>query len=263
MLKFTYFWVLITIAMACFFVGAYRNIVSKVAFILWVNNPHQDRRAYRDTQVRLPFPAKSTIINEAVLQKRIRNRSSFLWMRHLLIFFGFVAIFVLDQLYTVVVKLYPIDYFIHGAGRAFLKLGLELSGAILLLGLTLGLIHRLVYAKEEKTYVDPWLILLLWTVVSTGFLTETLRFVLEPQDAFIRYSFIAYPLSRTVSRLQWPWEMLANFMWIVHATVVALFFAYIPYSKFVHIFVAPIGRSLTMGQNTSALKTEKISEGLL
>ncbi len=254
---------MIIVAMAVFLIGLYKNIVSKIAFVLWVNNPDPDPKAYRDTRVGLPFPDKSTVINEAVLQKRIRDRSPFLWARHVLIFFGFISIFIFDQSYFILAKVLHVEYFVSGAGRAFLKFGLELSGTVLFIGLTLALLHRIIYHEEEKVYVDLRLVSLLWAVVFTGFLTEALRFVLEPHDAFIWCSFIAAPLSRLLANYHLPWEALATFIWIVHATIVAAFFAYIPYSKFVHIFVAPIGRSITMGQDTGKLKREKISEGLL
>ena len=265
--RFTFLWVFVLVAIAVFLAGLYENVVSKIAYIMWVNAPGREKDIYRDARVRLSFPRIRTIIDEALLQKRIRNRSAFLWIRHMLIFFGFGALFVFDQLEYFLGKLghrfAHIEYFTSGPGRAFLKCGLELSGGVLLLGLTLALIHRIVYAEEEKNCVDLRLILLLWAVVLSGFLAESFRFAVEPMDPFLRYSFLAGPLARALAALSWPWESLAWSMWMVHVSSVLFFFAYVPYSRLVHMLVAPIGRSVTMGQDTAQRKMEKISEGLL
>lgn len=267
MFRFTYLWTFVIVAIAIFLVGVYKNVVSRLAYIQWVNNPGEAGTIHRDTGVRLPFPSLRTILNEGLLQKRIKGRSFFLWIRHMLIFFGFVALFIFDQLTYFLGKLghtfAHVEYFTSEAGRAFLKFGLELSGAVLLLGLTLALIHRVTYAKEEKKCVDLPLIVLLWAVVFSGFLAESFRFITEPADPFLRYSFLAAPLSRVLAQLPWPWESIEWWTWMAHVSSVLFFFAYVPYSKLVHMFVAPIGRSVTMGQDTAARKMEKISEAWL
>jgi nitrate reductase gamma subunit len=263
MLKYTFIWVLVLVSMAFFLVGVYRNIVSKIAHILWVNDPGATGEGARDPRVRLPFPRMETIFREAVIQKRIENRSAFLWLRHLLIAFGFVSLFVVAQLYALLINVYPIEYFVSGTGRGYLKFGLELTGLVLFVGLTLGLIHRIVHAEQEKVWVDLRLLVLLWSVVATGFMTEAFRFITEPHDAFMQYSFMACPLARWMGKLPWQWDILYTSMWAIHVILIAFFFAVIPFTKFVHIFVAPIGRSILMGQDTSMLKREKIAEGLL
>ncbi len=263
MLKYTFIWMVVLTSMAFFLVGVYRNIVSKIAHILWVNDPGATGAGARDPRVRLPFPRMETIVREAVIQKRIENRSAFLWLRHLLIVFGFVSLFVVAQLYALLINVYPIEYFVSGTGRGYLKLSLELTGLVLLVGLTLGLMHRIVYAGQEKVFVDLRLLLLLWSVVATGFMTEAFRFIIEPHAPFIQYSFMTFPLARWMGELPWRWDILYTSMWAIHVVLVAFFFAVIPFTKFVHMFVAPIGRSITMGQDTSMLKREQIAEGLL
>lgn len=263
MLKYTFLWMLILVAMAFLLVGVYKNIVSRIAYILWVNDPGAPATAGRDPRVRLPFPTMTTIFREAVIQKRIENRSTFLWLRHLLIFFGFVPFFVLSQFYPLVIKIYPIEYFVSGVGRGYLKFGLEFTGLILFCGLTLGLVHRIVHAEQERIFVDLRLLLLLWSVVATGFMVETVRFITESHDPFMNYSFAAAPLARALGELPWRWETLYPPIWTVHVLLIALFFACIPFTRFIHMFAAPLGRSITLGQDTSKIKRENIAEGLL
>jgi nitrate reductase gamma subunit len=261
--KYTYFWSLIIISMAFFFIGAYRNVVKKIVYVVWLNKAQADGQTDREDKGKATFPALKTILNEAIVQSRIKERSQFLWLRHFLIFLGFVLLFVLDGLFALTTKYYPIEYFVEGTGRGLLKLGLELTGAILFVGLTLGLVHRLIYAKEESTYIDLKLLFLLWLVVATGFLTESFRLVLEHNDPYLAFSFIGGPLSKLLCNVSWPWEKLHSLMWMIHATVTALFFAYLPFSKFVHIFASPIGRSVTMAEGFVKQKRADVTEGLL
>lgn len=263
MFKYTYFWVLIIISLSYFFIGGYKNIVSKFEFLFKLSRLPENQTDDQKKIFRFSFPKKEVVVDEAILQNRIKNRSHFLWLRHILIFSGFMVLFLLDQFYTLFVKLIPVEFFVNGMGRGLLKFGLELSGVTLLIGITLALGHRLIYSEEEKRYVDIWLVFLLWLVVTTGFLTEAFRFVVEPDDPFIYVSFFAGPLSLYFKKLSWNWEFLAPLMWVIHATVTAIFFASIPYSKFVHVFMVPIGRSVTLSQNTGELKRQNITEGLL
>jgi len=266
--KFTYFWSLIIIAGTIFFIGAYKNVFLKIYYIIWVNKKAQEEDgAALTSEASVTFPEISTVISEALLQNRIKNRSTFLWFRHSLIFFGFMVLFFFDCVYTVfghyLHHYLHYDYFVSGPGRAFLKFSMQLSGAVLFLGLTLGLIHRIIFAERERTLIDVKLIFLLWVVTLTGFLTEAFRLSNEPKDPFIAYSFISGNLSQVLQNMHIAGVGAATAVWVFHATVTVAFFAYIPFSKFVHIIVAPLGRSITQSGNYGQIKRERITEGLL
>ncbi len=266
--KFTYFWSLIIVGGSIFLVGAYRNVFLKVFYILWVNRKiREESNGPVERGEGTPIPKLPTIMREAILQSRIRNRSNFLWLRHSLIFFGFMVLFSLDCLYTVfghyLHHYTGFDYFTGGPGRAFLKFGMELSGAVLLVGLTAGLIHRVVFAERERSLIDINLIMLLWVITFTGFLTEAFRLIVEPNDPFIASSFVAGPLAAALRGVEIPWGALAPAIWVFHATVTVAFFAYLPFSKFVHVIVAPLGRSITQDGSYGQMKRERVTEGLL
>jgi nitrate reductase gamma subunit len=267
--KFTYFWCLIIVATTFFFIGVYRNFAMKIGYILWVNNKNREaetRQNWLENFKRL-LPSQKTIIDEAILQRRITQRSDFLWTRHSLIFFGFVVLFALDLFLTFAGHYahhyFHFDYFLNGHGKGLLKFGMELSGAALFTGLSLGIFHRIIYADTEKTYVDLNLLCLLWLVVTTGFAAEAFRLAAEPNDVLFSFSFIGGPIAKRLITIPWHWESLAVWMWCVHATITAAFFAYIPFSKFVHILAAPLGRSITQNGDYGIQKRQKISEGLL
>ena len=262
--KFAYFWSLIIVAGTIFLIGAYRNVFLKIYYIIWVNKKTQTNN---DVEPVVTIPEMFTIINEALLQKRIKNRSTFLWFRHSLIFFGFMVLFFFDCVYTVfghyLHHYLHYEYFVSGPGRALVKFCMELSGSVLLVGLTLALIHRVIYAEQERTLIDVKLIILLWVVTVTGILTEAFRLTAEPNDPFIAYSFVGGNLASLLRQSSFAWADVASKMWIFHATITVAFFAYIPFSKFVHMIVAPLGRSITQNGSYGQLKRERITEGLL
>ena len=189
--RFTYFWSLMVVAGTLFLVGAYRNVVVRIGYILWVNRKIREGAGPAVEEGEVPVPKLATIVREAMLQLRIRNRSSFLWLRHLLIFAGFTALFLVDCVNTVLGHYLHhwigYEYFTSGPGRAALKVALELSGAVLLVGLTAGVVHRAVFARTERTLVDLNLLLLLWGVTVTGLLAETFRLVLDADGGFSRF----------------------------------------------------------------------------
>jgi nitrate reductase gamma subunit len=266
--RFSYFWSLMVVAGTLFLVGVYKNVVLKVSYILWVNRTVRGESAGAAVEKGgTPFPKLATIVREALLQSRIKNRSSFLWLRHFLIFGGFMALFLADCVYTVLGHYLHhylgYEYFTSGPGRAALKFGMELSGAVLLVGLTAGLTHRAIFARRERTLIDIKLLLLLWVVTVTGLLTETSRLIVEPNDPFITSSFVAGRLASALRGLDAPWRALGATTWIVHATVTVAFFAYVPFSKFVHVIVAPLGRSITQDGTYGQMKRARITEGLL
>lgn len=270
--KFTYFWCLIIVAMTFFLIGVYKNFVVKIGYILWVNNKRHDGQDnigwMENLKLLMPMPSRQSVMDEAVLQRRIKQRSNFLWMRHSLIFFGFMVIFALDLFLTFAGHYahhyFHFEYFLSGPGKGLLKIGMELSGAALLIGLTLGIVHRLVHRKVEKTFVDAKLLWLLWLVTATGFLAEAVRLAGEPNDPLMGFSFLMQPIAAWLrTSLALNWKLQADWVWCLHATCAAIFFTYIPFSKFIHILSAPLGRSITQNGEYAFQKRQRISEGLL
>jgi nitrate reductase gamma subunit len=265
--RFSYFWSLMIVASTVFLVGTYRNVVVKIRYILWVNGKVRGEGGEAAEVGGAPFPKLATIGREAILQRRIKNRSSFLWLRHFLIFAGFSALFLVDCVNTVLGHYLHhylgYEYFTTGPGRAALKFGMELSGAVLLVGLSAGLMHRAIFARTERALIDINVLLLLWVVTVTGLFTETFRLIIEPDDPFMASSFVAGWLASALRGLDAPWRAVGAVTWIVHATAAVAFFAYVPFSKLVHVIVAPLGRSITQDGTYGQMKRARITEGLL
>lgn len=255
--------------MNVFFLGIYKNLIVKIGYVLWINTESADRNAR-------PFPTGwlshlktgySTIFTQVFLQLPIKRKSNFLWIEHALIFFGFSTLFVFDIFLTVAghygERFFGIDYFMTGLGKAFLKLGMEFSGMVLFFGLTLGLVNRIFCANVGKSAFNVKSLGLLWVLTLSGFLTEAFRLASKPDDPLRSYSFIGGPLAENLVFLSENWTVLADWMWIFHATIAVLFFAYFPFSPLIHIFASPLGRCVTQQADYSMQKKQRISKSLL
>jgi nitrate reductase gamma subunit len=262
--RFTYFWCLMTVAGTIFLLGTYKNVFLKLYFITWINQVKEKPEGAEPVKTR---PELNTMVSEVLLQDRIKKRSSFLWSRHFMIFSGFMVLFAFDCAYTIfghyAHHYFGYLFFVDGSGRAFLKFGMEAGGVLLLIGLSIGIIHRVFYSAQERSRIDLKLLILLWVVTVTGFLTEAFRLAATPGDPFAAYSFFAVNIARMLGDIGVPWGVLWGKMWIFHATVTVAFIAYIPFSKLVHIMCAPIGRSVTQNKNYAGLKRQRIAEELL
>ena len=245
--------VIIFTAVVVFLVGIYKNLVRKVIHIIQNQQSVQDHNG--TNQVSSVF---KLALNEIVVQRRISDRSKFLWIRHLMIFGGFVTFFVIEFIIGIT-KNYQSLYFM----RPILKVGLDLSGLILILGLTIALIHRIIHRKEEKEFTDIKSLVLLFAVVVSGILSSGCRRLLSPENADMVNSMVKCAIFGVLRFFPSPLEDLHYWLYIAHITIAATVVAYIPYSKLVHMFAVPIGRMATMSEDSADRKRNRVSEGLL
>ena len=174
----------------------------------------------------------STIILDILLQRRILRRSPFRWVMHMLIFIGWIGMFILSLVFAGFEVLHEIGigHFNLDAIRGSLGFGNEVLGYMLLIGLIIAIARRLAISDVVKrTQMFDWVLVLGTLVITlTGFIAEGLR---EPG---------LYPTAGA-------WTFLgtnpasAEFIALFHVAISLLFcIAYIPYSKYMHMLAAPM-----------------------
>jgi nitrate reductase gamma subunit len=82
-------------------------------------------------------------------------------------------------------------------------------------------------------------LILIGGVFVTGFVVEGIRIGMTGAPPGTGYSFIGYTVSRFLGNLSGLTQVY-GYMWYCHAGVVGLFVAYLPFSRMIHMFVAPI-----------------------
>jgi len=163
-------------------------------------------------------------------------------LMHLFIFWGFfmlflgtIAVFIQDSVLRTLLE----AKFLHGGFYLLFKLTLDLSGILLLVGVSMGIYRRYVL-KPSKLDTGPeyaFVFFLILLITLSGFSLEGLRLsVLKPSGSF--WSPVGSVLgSFFESTLQENWRLAFHrTLWWVHLGLSFLFVAYLPFSKLLHIF---------------------------
>ena len=159
-------------------------------------------------------------------------------LAHGLVFFGFFALWIGTDILTVQDKM-PV-YFFEGLFYKAYSLSMDLSGLLMLIGLSMfAYIRYIQKPKRLDNYQNDWFQLVyLALFVITGFLIEGLRQSatnqIEPYTpigAFIANGFqnLSYDTQKTIHLILWWLHSIQTFSFVV----------LIPFTKFNHIFIAP------------------------
>lgn len=155
---------------------------------------------------------------------------------HQLILIGFLALLFTTTMvfidHDLGIKIYQGNFY----------LGVTIFSDILGFGLMLGLllaIARRYISKPEKlhsTSADILMLGLLALMCIQGFLLEGIR-ISATQDPWAKFSPIGYIISIPFKNINLDFQSNLHFtIWWFHTITVFVFIAYIPYSKFLHIF---------------------------
>jgi len=252
------FWVLIPLFVGVLFIGLYRNLFAKLAAIFGASGRF------------IPFGSVNAAalgqayVDEVVLQRRIRPRGRLPWARHMLISWGFSVLFTFDVLTAVFTKYLPSEPFMPGhPGWLFLKLGLNLSGMVLLVGLLIALGRAVTTAStEEAKFNDTPGTVFLLLVVVTGFIAEAMHFANLPSDPRRGWALLGHWLAETI-RGGAPYGASYSVFWIAHALLASAFLAYLGWSRMIHVFAAPLGRLFYAQPALREAKVRGVMEELL
>ena len=242
-----------TIAMLIFLIGVYINVIKKLREIykLWGN--------YFDLKKFSTRALWNMLRKEVILQLQLKSENKLRWLRHVLICWGFITLFIFSAfaaLYNLLGANIPII-------NLLLQFAMELTGAFLLIGLILALIRAvLVRNTRQNIYSYTKVTILLFSIISTGYLLEAIRYAGGGYQ-FSSYEFFGSTIAMVIKPLDLPWDTLHKILWQVHALLVAVFFAFLPFSKLVHIIAVPTG--LLMRSQDSILEGRLLSvvKGLL
>ncbi|MDI6787191.1 MAG: heterodisulfide reductase-related iron-sulfur binding cluster [Planctomycetota bacterium] len=188
----------------------------------------------------------TNLIYYGLFQRRILEQP-YQGLLHSGILYGFIILFIGTTLVLI-----QADFgllILKGTFYKYFSLALDVAGAAILLGLLLAFIKRYVIKPSElkNTQLDDLLvILLLGCIVITGFILEGIRMAATeiPTQSTIRYFS---PVGLIVGNLIISTGFKEAFIisiyplfWLLHLILAMIFIAYIPWSKLMHIFTAPL-----------------------
>ena len=252
--KFIYFIPLISVALIIFLIGLYFNIIRNLVavFRTW---------SFLISEKKLDFKGIIRIFwREVILQTQMKSLSKVRWLRHIMIYWGFISLGVFDLLFALFGKRLPLD----SSLRMFLKFGLELTGSVLLVGTGFALIRAVIVRNsKERIYNYTFMAAVLFLITLTGFFLEAFRLVDSPSQTINHFSFLGSSIAYFLKPLAFSWSTLFNLLWLFHSTLVAFFIAYTPFSPLVHSMAVPIGFMMNSQNQLLETKLQGVAKGLL
>ena len=211
---------------------------------------------------RQPLWYVKVLIRDVIFHRKLLGQSSYRWLAHTLLVFGFVATFIVDMIkgfttgYLVEWShTFSILSFAHafetGSVRPFLDFFLELFSFLILVGCALAVFRRFILRPNQLRTEEEDMTTLLFILFLelSGFFIEGYRIAhpgvtasrtylanFTPPSANNWISFVGYFLSLFLRDIQ----INADFLWYFHVVPSLIWFVYIPHSKLLHIFSSSI-----------------------
>lgn len=187
----------------------------------------------------------AVIFYDVLLQRRLWRRSPRRWAIHGLIFYGMLFRF----LWGLTAKVFSGQWPENGRGWVLLDINapltaflFDLTGVMIILGVLLAGLRRTrtgLPTSDGLPRRDWWALALLGGAVVLGFIVEGVRIAMTGTPPGSRFAFLGVALSRLWGGYSglielYPW------LWYIHAGLWGTFVAYIPFSRMVHIILAPV-----------------------
>lgn len=191
------------------------------------------------------FVIVKALVLDVLFQRRLYRQSPRRWAIHSLIFFPFVfrfswgiislvgSIWKPDKpfVWDMVNKNFPLTAFLF-----------DLTGAMVLAGLVLafqrGRSKRPSNVSGLPTQ-DRLALSLIAAVIVIGFILEGMRIAMTGWPEGVGYAFLGYVVSLVFSS---PERLTGTYgyVWYAHAILTGVFIAYLPFSRLLHIIMAPV-----------------------
>jgi len=181
------------------------------------------------------------LIFEVIFQRKIFRISHVRWFMFISESMGFITLFLLFLILVVTRFVFKIEFFMSGTGGLALDFLLDFTGLMVLCGTIVSLIRRFLKNKNLITErQDVIAVLFLFFIVLTGFFLEACRIAVLPVSYETYFSFVGFGIASIMRGFDLPWAVIRFYAWIFHAIIVALFLAYVPFSKFIHFIACPV-----------------------
>jgi nitrate reductase gamma subunit len=185
------------------------------------------------------------MILDVLFQRRLYRQSGTRWFIHSLIFFPFVFRFFwgLVALTSSIWK--PEWSWVwamldkNNATTGFL---FDVTGSMIILGVVMAFIRGGLRRSSQLPGLprqDRVALGLIAGIIAVGFVLEGMRISMTGTPGGAEYSFLGYGLSILLSEAK-GLTGLYGYLWYIHAILTGAFFAYLPFSRLLHIILAPV-----------------------
>lgn len=183
---------------------------------------------------------------DGMLHRRVLKESKTRWIMHILMFWPFFLRFLIGIFTWVAAWLFPaapLSRALVDKNFPPVAFANDFLALLIVIGACMAVTRRFILRVPQllTSAQDIVAIALLGLIFVVGFILEGIRIVATGIPAEIAiYSFTGYLVSLPLSFLGLRWASLYPYLWYGHAGLVALFIAYLPFSKFFHILISPL-----------------------
>jgi len=182
---------------------------------------------------------------DAFLQRRLYRRSPVRWCIHGLIFYPFVFRFfwgLLALLGSLWEPGNPLIMNMIDKNNPLVGFLFDVTGMMMISGIVLAWTRGMIEKRSHAAGTPPQdriALALIGGIVLIGFLLEGMRIVMTGRPAGSGYSFVGYWISLLFSPSRGLPEVY-TVIWYIHALLTGAFIAYIPFSRLMHMILAPL-----------------------
>ena len=194
------------------------------------------------------------LVTDVLLQKRLYRQSKQRWVIHGLIFYPFVFRFVWGMVALIGSLWKPQWSFVWpmlDRDRPVTALLFDLTGIVLALGIALALIRGAMQSAAQRTgqknsiqlqdlpKQDRVALTLIGGIVLVGFVLEGMGVAMTGFPRGAEWAFLGYGIGLLIGQSN-QLVNLYGYVWYLHALLAGAFIAYIPFSRLLHVIIAPL-----------------------
>jgi nitrate reductase gamma subunit len=184
------------------------------------------------------YALKGFFSKNCILAKKSFQLATYRGLMLLLLIWGFSTLFLGTALLAIHHNAVP---FLQGDFYYFYSFAMDIAGLLLMAGLIIAIARRHFIAEVRRvtSWEDLFLLYLLLLIVVSGFLLEGMRLTalrpvyLDFADGGAIFANIV-KISGMYRVVNYKW------VWIFHSGLVLILIAYLPFSKFFHLFSAQV-----------------------
>jgi nitrate reductase gamma subunit len=210
---------------------------------------------------------RRTLLDDVILHRTLYSVSRFRWLRHTLIFWGFMLMFGVELIAVIFREALPAfgfrDVYADPASpiRGAFKFAFDLTGLAILIGCVMALAWRVhVRGTALKKYSDTPTTLFLFFVVSTGFVVEAFQIAAAGRPTMMATGFVGYSLSFVTPTVG---PTVTDSLWLIHVMAACAFIGYVPVWRLVHSCATPLGRLANSQKLMLSAKKMTVLSGLM
>jgi nitrate reductase gamma subunit len=191
------------------------------------------------------FSAIKAVFFDVFLQRRLYRRSPKRWIIHGLIFFPFVFRFVwgiVGLFASIWLPDRPLAWSLLDKNNPAAAFLFDLTGMMILLGVIFAFLRERASRADRPAGLpaqDRWALGLIGGIVGIGFILEAMRIAMTGWPAGSAYAVIGYAISHLFSGMTALVDVY-GYVWYIHAVLTGAFMAYLPFSRLMHIIIAPL-----------------------